>query len=102
MIVESLPAAMGQRNRQVFELARALKAIPALADAPADSLQPYVRRWHTMGVAKQVIKTEPFEETLDRLSQGLTEGQISERNRTDGCDFGTSEAIASTSGCRGL
>ncbi len=63
VIVESLPAAMGQRNRQVFELARALKAIPALADAPADSLQPYVRRWHTMGVAKQVIKTEPFEET---------------------------------------
>ena len=47
----------------MFELARALKGIPALADAPAENLGPYVRRWHTLGVEKGVIGTEPFEET---------------------------------------
>jgi len=62
-ILESLPSSVGKRNRQVFELARALKAIPTLADAPVDTLEPYVRRWHTLGVQKGVIGTEPFEET---------------------------------------
>ena len=62
-VVESLPFAMGRRNRQVFELARALKAIPTLADAPVDALQPHVRHWHSLGVAKGVIGTEPFTET---------------------------------------
>ena len=63
VIIESLPSGVGERNRQVFELARALKAVPALADAPADTLEPYVRRWHSLGVKKGVIGTEPFEET---------------------------------------
>ncbi len=62
-VTESLPVAVGRRNRQVFELARALKAVPALADASPDQLQNHVRRWHGMGVAKEVIRTEPFEET---------------------------------------
>ena len=62
-IVESLPIAIGRRNRQIFELARALKAIPALADAPVDALEPHVRRWHNLGVARGVIGTEPFTET---------------------------------------
>jgi hypothetical protein len=60
---ETLPTGPGRRNRQVFELARALKAIPRLADAPVDTLEPYVRRWHEVGVAKKLIATEPFEET---------------------------------------
>lgn len=62
-IVESLPLAVGQRNRQVFELARALKAVPMLSDAPVDTLEPHVRRWHSLGVARGVIGTEPFVET---------------------------------------
>ena len=33
IVHESLPSGAGNRNRQVFELARALKAVPALADA---------------------------------------------------------------------
>ena len=32
-IVESLPTGPGRRNKQVFELARALKAIPSIVDA---------------------------------------------------------------------
>jgi hypothetical protein len=62
-ILDSLPTQIGRRNRQVFELARALKAIPALADAPAEDLEPSVRCWHTLGVKGGVIGTEPFEET---------------------------------------
>ncbi len=60
-ILESLPCGPGRRNKQVFELARALKAIPALRDAPGKHLEPYVRIWHEL--AKRVIRTEPFEES---------------------------------------
>ena len=60
-IIGSLPTAPGRRNKLVFELARALKALPALSDAKANDLEPYVRRWHTL--ALPVIRTEPFEET---------------------------------------
>ncbi len=63
MILETLPSGPGRRNRQVFDLARALKAVPRLADAPADALEPYVRCWHNTGVAEKVIDTRPFEET---------------------------------------
>ena len=63
-IEESLPVAVGHRNRQVFELARALKAIPRLADANPTELERIVRHWHTMGLARGVIGTDPFEETL--------------------------------------
>jgi hypothetical protein len=63
VIIESLPTGIGKRNRHVFELARALKAVPTLADAPVDALEPYVRQWHNLGVARGVIGTEPFEET---------------------------------------
>lgn len=62
-IQDNVPSAIGRRNRQVFELARSLKAIVRLADAPVDALKPYVRRWHTVGLARGVIGTEPFEET---------------------------------------
>ena len=60
---DSLPTGPGRRNRQVFELARALKAVPRLADAPVDRLEPFVRQWHHTGVAKGVISTQPCEET---------------------------------------
>jgi hypothetical protein len=60
-IAESLPTGPGVRHRQVFELARALKAIPMLQDAPGADLRPLVEQWHRL--AKPVITTQPFEET---------------------------------------
>ena len=63
-ILATIPAHTGRRNRQVFELARALKGIPRLADAPADAMRPYVRHWHRVGLERGVIATVPFEETL--------------------------------------
>jgi hypothetical protein len=59
--LDTLPNGPGQRNRQIFEFARSLKAIPGLHDAPAKSLKPYVEEWHRR--AKPVITTQPFEET---------------------------------------
>lgn len=62
-ILEAIPSGIGRRNRQVFELARALKAIPRLANAPIDTMKPHVRRWHRVGLEKNLIGTEPFDET---------------------------------------
>jgi hypothetical protein len=61
-IVDSLPIGPGKRHRQIFELARALRAVSALADAAPNDLRPFVKRWHQL--ALPVICTEPFEETL--------------------------------------
>lgn len=60
-ILESLPTGRGQRNNQILDLARALKSIPALADAGADDLEPHVRRWHSL--AKPVIRTTAWVDT---------------------------------------
>lgn len=60
-IRESLPSRVGRRNRMVFELARALKAIPVLAHADPRALEPLVREWHQR--ALPFIGTKPFEET---------------------------------------
>lgn len=60
-ILDAMPTGPGQRNKQVFQLARALKAIPAIADAPANDLEPYVRRWHDR--AKRFITSKEFEES---------------------------------------
>ena len=68
-ILESLPTeprrylGKGARHWQVFDLCRALQAIPRLSDAAPEDLTDIVRRWHSLGVAKGVIGTEPFEET---------------------------------------
>lgn len=66
LVLDNLPAGPGHRNRQVFELARALKAVAWLADAKGkdlDRLEPYVRLWHNEGVRRGLIGTEPFDET---------------------------------------
>jgi hypothetical protein len=60
-ILDSLPIGPGQRHRQVFELARALKAIPSLADAPAAALKLIVQRWHEL--ALPVINTKYLDDT---------------------------------------
>ena len=65
-IHRTLPAGPGERNRQVFELARALKAMSQFADANPRDLEPIVRHWHKS--ALPVIRTLEFEETwLDFL-----------------------------------
>jgi hypothetical protein len=58
---ESLPLGVGRRNLMVFELARALKAIPALARTDPRDLETVVRDWHQR--ALPFIGTKPFEET---------------------------------------
>lgn len=60
-IVDSVPEGPGQRHRQVFELARGLKAVPELADAKAANLKPHVRQWHKLSLVN--ITTKAFEET---------------------------------------
>jgi len=66
LVLEHLPAGPGRRNRRVFELARALKSIPWLADAGGqdlDRLEPCLRVWHNEGVRRGVIATVNFSET---------------------------------------
>jgi hypothetical protein len=57
----TLPAKPGQRHKCIFEFARALKGISAIADLPAGDLKPVVRRWHK--AALPFIKTQPFDDT---------------------------------------
>lgn len=49
-IATTLPSAPGQRNRCVFEFARALRAIPELAEADVQDLKPFVLEWHRRAV----------------------------------------------------
>ena len=57
----TLPTGPGTRNQQVFQLARALKGIPSLANMPPANLRWIVEKWHTL--ALHHIETKPFEET---------------------------------------
>jgi Bifunctional DNA primase/polymerase, N-terminal len=60
-IMETLPTRAGTRDDNVFTLARALKAIPELADLPAGDLRDIVKRWHSLALS--VIGTKPFDVT---------------------------------------
>jgi hypothetical protein len=57
----TLPAAAGQRNRQLFRLARALKGLPRYTGAPAEALEPVVRGWWRL--ALPAIRTKAWGET---------------------------------------
>ena len=61
VIRECLPTGPGRRNRQVFELARGIKAMPELAGKDLEDLKPIVQRWHKL--AMPIIKTKEFSET---------------------------------------
>lgn len=63
-ILEAIPASTGQRNRQVFELARALKGLPALADADPRELRPLVVIWFRLGRERGVIATPDLDLTI--------------------------------------
>jgi hypothetical protein len=71
-IESTLPTTPGQRNRCVFNLARALRAVPSLADRPASALKGIVRRWHA--AALPVLGTKPFEDTWADFARGW--GQV--------------------------
>jgi len=57
----TLPAAFGQRHGCLFRFARWLKSHPAIHDAPAVALKPYLRQWHQAALPK--IRTKPFEDS---------------------------------------
>lgn len=67
-IRDTLPKAGGRRNRAVFELCRALRAIPDVRDTDPKELRPIVQAWHK--AALPVIGTKPFEETLIDFLKG--------------------------------
>ncbi len=60
-IGRTLPTGTGQRNGQVFRLARALKGIPSLADAPAEAFREVVWEWYRL--ARPHIGTKVWEVT---------------------------------------
>jgi hypothetical protein len=57
----TLPITSGRRHHCLFNFARHLKAIPALADTDVESLRQYVEWWHEL--ALPVIATKEWEET---------------------------------------
>jgi hypothetical protein len=61
----TLPRRAGQRFHCAFRLARALKAVPHLAAAPAQELVNILRQWHSL--ALPVIRTKDFAETLENF-----------------------------------
>ncbi len=61
-IQATLPTGPRKRNGQVFQLARALKGIPSLANKDPQSLIHIVQRWHSL--ALPYINTKEFDVTL--------------------------------------
>lgn len=57
----TIPTRQGQRNKTLFEFARRLKGIPALADEAAEALKSLVREWHRRALPH--IGTIAFETT---------------------------------------
>lgn len=63
----SLPGGPGQREAKLFDLARRLKGIPHLSDAPVDSLACVVRDWWWR--ALPFIRTQEWQETWGAFSR---------------------------------
>ena len=61
LIDTTLPTAPGQRNQQIFEFVRHLKALPVYAEMDPLAFQDVVREWHGRALPK--INTKAFEET---------------------------------------
>ncbi len=60
LITDTLPTGPGQRNRRLFDLARAVKGV--LPNATADQLRPIVVEWHRQALPH--IRTKEFSESL--------------------------------------
>src|SRR5262249_28083010 len=68
-VAGAVPAAPGQRHRLLFQLARRLKALPSLADAPGEACEPTVRRWDELAVASP-MRTKGWEESWADFREG--------------------------------
>jgi hypothetical protein len=91
-IERSMPVAEGQRNRNVFNFARALKSVPGMEDASEAVRVDALKRWHA--AALPIIKTKDFSVTLaeftyawDRikapLGSGLPDQLMAKANAAD-------------------
>lgn len=67
-IDKTQPTDIGQRNKCLFELARRLRGIEALADMDPKSLIPLVQQWH--GKAVDVINTPDISESIADFLRG--------------------------------
>ena len=67
-IVATMPTAFRQRHDLLFKFARWLKGHPALVDAPAAALKPYLRQWHQAALPK--IRTKAFEDSWFDFAEG--------------------------------
>lgn len=65
---ETLPNGPGQRERLIFEFARALKAIPELTSLSAEAFKASVVEWHRQALPH--IITKPFEATWSDFLYG--------------------------------
>ncbi len=68
-IARTVPTGTRQRHKMLFELARELKAIPALAEAPASELKDHIRQWHEQALPFIVNQTA-FEESWFDFAEG--------------------------------
>ena len=68
-IRDTLPKVVGRMSRQVFELARALKAIPTYSDAPAEAVRQHLKRWHRLGTEAGTV-TDSFTDTWIAFAMG--------------------------------
>ena len=73
-IQDSLPRRHGERNDQVFDLCRALKAIPELTHRPFPELVPIVKEWFRRAMPS--IHTKDFETTLEDFAHGWPRVQV--------------------------
>ncbi len=67
-IAKTLPNRGGTRHKLLFELARELKAIAGLAEAPKTELKPIVAQWHAL--ARPFNQTKAFEESWFDFAEG--------------------------------
>jgi hypothetical protein len=67
-IASTIPDGTGQRNRRIFEFARALKSLQEYADADAGALQGIVKQWHERALPH--IGTKPFDDTWGDFVNG--------------------------------
>src|SRR5262249_24604315 len=61
-VQSAVPGAPGERHHRLFWLARRLKAIAGLADAPAEALGAVVRRWHAVAL-RSPMRTKEWAES---------------------------------------
>lgn len=65
-IGDTQPTGPGTRNRSLFKLCRELRALPEIAEKPAQVFKPIIKEWHTMALPN--IRTKEFTETLTEFN----------------------------------